>query len=338
MPSSPTTLARSYVLLISEHLQRMGASVDHWLALSGLTRDELHDDAFTLDIETFHRLAVDARLLTGEPALGLRLGERWGIQAHGALGVAAMSSRSVRELLALIQRYIGLRIAFLSLRVETHGGEARAVLREILPLGQVRGMVLEAVVSSIKCVLDDVSMGVCQVTAAAFGFPAPAYADDAAAVLGCAVRYGQDWTGLALPERMMDLPLKTSDPRAFRLAEQLCQRELLEVQASSSWVARVQRVLLESRVGFPSLAQTARQLHVTPRTLHRRLVHEGSSYRVILDDLRHRTAVEQLASGHATIQEVSYILGYSDLANFRRAFRRWTGGPPSSVLERSRPD
>jgi len=333
MSVAAPALAVSYVRLIAEQVERLGVPVELWLGPSGITLDQIADASFSLDIQTFRRLALDALMLTDEPALGLRLGERWGVQAHGALGYAAMSSRSIREVLALIQRYIGLRVGFLTLAVEAHPREVRVVLTEILPLGDVREMVLEAVVSSIKGVLEDVSMGACEVEAVAFPFPAPGHAAYAASVLRCPVRYDQLWTGFALSPRMLDLPLKTSDPRAFRLADEMCQRELLHLQARRSWAAQVQRVLLETRVGFPSLEQTARQLHVTPRTLHRRLVAEGSSYRAILDDLRHRTAVEQLKAGHATIQEVAYILGYSDPANFRRAFRRWTGGPPSSARD-----
>ena len=75
---------------------------------------------------------------------------------------------------------------------------------------------------------------------------------------------------------------------------------------------------------------------MTPRTLHRRLVDEGTSFRVILEDLRHRLAVDQLTNGTASIEEIAYILGYSDPANFRRAVRRWTGRPPSRIRQDAR--
>lgn len=55
---------------------------------------------------------------------------------------------------------------------------------------------------------------------------------------------------------------------------------------------------------------------------------EGSSYRAILDELRRESEVEHLTSGDASLEEVAYILGYSDPANFRRAFKRWTGTLP----------
>jgi AraC-like DNA-binding protein len=324
-----STLAAQYVRLIAEQVGRMGVSVDAWLALGGLTRADLDAADFSLDFPTFRRLCLDAMTLTEEPGLGLLIGQQLGMQAHGALGYAAMSSRTLREVVELIQRYIGLRIALVTLSIEAHPAEVRATLVEIVPLGDVRGMVIEGVVTTIKNVLDDVSMGAADVVRASFALPDPDHVEVAASVLRCPVAYGQDWSGLALDPGCLDLPLKMSDPKAFRLAQELCDRELVELQASRSWVARVQRVLLESRVGFPSLEATARRLHVTPRTLHRRLVAEGSSYRKVLEALRFRIAADQLTQGDASIEEIAYILGYGDPANFRRAFRRWAGMPPS---------
>jgi len=330
--SDPTSaLAVPYVRLISGELARMGVSVPHWLGLSGIRPGQLADEGFTLDVAAFRSLSLDARRLSGEPALGLRVGEAMGVQAHGALGYAAMSSRTIREVLALIQRYVGLRIALVSLQVEELEGETRVVLHELLPLGDVREMALEGVACTIRNLLRDVSMGACEVDAVCFGFPDPGYPALAETLLRAPVRYEQGWTGLSLSPRMLDLPLKMSDPRAFRLAEDLCSRELLHLEHRRSWEARVQKVLLESRIGFPSLDETARRLKVTPRTLHRRLETEDTSFRAILEAMRHRSAMEQLTAGDASIEEVAYILGYSDPANFRRAFRRWTGGPPSRV-------
>jgi AraC-like DNA-binding protein len=92
--------------------------------------------------------------------------------------------------------------------------------------------------------------------------------------------------------------------------------------------------LLEKQNGFPSLQATARLLHMTPRTLHRRLVDEGSSFREILESVRHTLAVAHLRAGKFSIEEVAYVLGYSDLSNFRRAFKRWESIPPSVFLDR----
>lgn len=73
---------------------------------------------------------------------------------------------------------------------------------------------------------------------------------------------------------------------------------------------------------------------MTPRTLHRRLIDEGTSFRELLEEVRHTLAVEHLKSGRFSIEEIAYTLGYSDLANFRRAFKRWEDVPPSESRAR----
>jgi AraC-like DNA-binding protein len=132
---------------------------------------------------------------------------------------------------------------------------------------------------------------------------------------------------------VVDQPLRTADPAAFEHAEKLCERELQNLVSDASVSARVRRLMLAKQVNFPSLTVTARILHMTPRTLHRRLLDEGTSFQEILDEVRHSLAMEYLKSQHMTIQELAYTLGYGDTANFRRAFKRWTGVAPSFFRE-----
>jgi AraC-like DNA-binding protein len=209
------------------------------------------------------------------------------------------------------------------------------VFTEALPLGDIERPVLEAVVLSIKNVLDSITMGGCQVRQVAFPFEAPEYAALARDIFGCEVRYGQTWTGFSCSPEVLDVPLKLADPGAFQAAQLICQRELDRLAANESLAARVRRLLLEKQRGFPTLAVAARLFHMTPRTLHRRLVDEGTSYRELLESVRHTLAVEHVNSGRFSMDEIAYRLGYTDLANFRRAFKRWESVPPS--VFRSRP-
>ena len=78
---------------------------------------------------------------------------------------------------------------------------------------------------------------------------------------------------------------------------------------------------------------TARLLYVTPRTLHRRLQREQTSYKQILREVRHALAIEHLKSGRLSVEEIAWTLGYSDVANFRRAFRQWEGVAPSDYRQ-----
>jgi AraC-like DNA-binding protein len=120
-----------------------------------------------------------------------------------------------------------------------------------------------------------------------------------------------------------------ADAAAFREAELICQREQMKLSEKTTLSARIRRLVLEKQNGYPSLAVTARLFHMTPRTLHRRLLDEGTTFKQILKEVRHSLAVEHIKSGRLTIQEIAYSLGYNDVANFRRAFKQWEGVPPS---------
>ncbi|WP_247039850.1 helix-turn-helix transcriptional regulator [Burkholderia cepacia] len=92
---------------------------------------------------------------------------------------------------------------------------------------------------------------------------------------------------------------------------------------------RGRRLMLERVGAFPSQQSTAQLLNMTPRTLLRRLADDGTSYREILENVRHALAVESVKSGKLSLQEIAFLLGYDSLGNFRRAFIRWEGMSPS---------
>jgi AraC-like DNA-binding protein len=329
MDDQGSALLVQYVRQIADQLGGMGVDVGRWLGRSRLSRERLDDPALAVPYPTFRRLALDAVSMSHEPALGLLIGERLVASSHGMVGYAALSSGTIRQALELVERYASLRTSLVSISHEVHPGEVRIVFAETRPLGDIQHLVLEADMLSVKNVLDSMSMGVCHVGTVAFPFDAPDYAPLARDLFRCDVKYGQPWAGAVLPREVMDVPLKMSDPEAFREAALICQRELDKLTANSSLAARVRRLLLEKQNGFPSLQVTARMFHMTPRTLHRRLVGEGTSFHALLEDVRRTLAVEHVKSGRLGIEEIAYMLGYSDLANFRRAFRRWESMPPS---------
>ena len=324
------TILVQYVRQIADQLEGMGVDIDRWLGRSALSREQLNGPSLALAYPTFQTLARDALSMSGEPALGLLIGERLLANSHGMVGYAALSSGTIRQALELVEHYAPLRTSLISISHTLDAAELRIVFGEPRPLGDMQRLVLEAIILTIKNVLDSISMGDCQVRMIAFPFDAPDYAPLARDFFRCDVRYGQSWAGAVLPREVIDVPLKMGDPEAFREAAQICERELGKLTANESLAARVRRLLLEKQNGFPSLPVTARMLRMTPRTLHRRLVDEGTSFHALLEDVRRTLAVEHVKSGRFAIEEIAYMLGYSDLANFRRAFRRWESVPPSA--------
>jgi AraC-like DNA-binding protein len=79
----------------------------------------------------------------------------------------------------------------------------------------------------------------------------------------------------------------------------------------------------------------AKQMYMSESTLQRRLAAEGVRYQELLDQVRHRLAIEYLQGTQLPIAEITQLLGFSNPANFRRAFKRWSAKSPSEVREKS---
>jgi AraC-like DNA-binding protein len=139
---------------------------------------------------------------------------------------------------------------------------------------------------------------------------------------------------------ILDLPVVTSDPAAMELARVQLDRELA-VQAEAATEAgtllgAVRRAIVgRSGDDLRALDEVARKLHVSTRTLKRRLAEQGSSFSAIVDEVRRQRALLLLEDRRLAVEEVAARLGYSDAANFTRAFRRWTGKTPVAFRGRS---
>jgi AraC-like DNA-binding protein len=151
------------------------------------------------------------------------------------------------------------------------------------------------------------------------------------------VRFSAPGNLVRLPLSYLDLPTVLADPLASRQAIELCEREL-EFAAGSEddIVEQVQHLLRTQQQGYPSLMQLADSLHLSSRTLKRRLQQQGTSFSLMLDDMRHRDARRLLGEGRLPVQKVAERLGYQDPANFTRAFQRWQGETPSQYRQRGK--
>jgi AraC-like DNA-binding protein len=131
---------------------------------------------------------------------------------------------------------------------------------------------------------------------------------------------------------VLDLPLPAADPTLRQVLESYARHLAAQLPEASSLAGRVRSVLHAAlHGGRPDLASVAKALHVSARTLQRRLSEEGTSHQRLLDEERERLAREYVGSSSLSLQEIAFMLGFSDQAAFHRAFVRWTGQTPGRL-------
>jgi len=317
-----------HALHLLELLREWGVEPGDLLEGTALDEEVLADPSLYLDVPTLERLAANAREATGFDGLGILLGMRMRISAHGYLGFAAMTAPTTRAALAVAARYVPIRTEVLGLGLEEEGDRAAIVIDERADLGTARDAVIFALMVGIRQMGQELTgreiTGHAEVT-----FPEPGYYSALPGAELFDVRFEQPANRLVFDASVLDLAIRTADPAAHRLALEQCE-QALTAGAGGSWVVRVRSALPDRERGYRSVDDVARELGVSTRTLKRRLGEAGTSYSELLDEVRRQRALVLLRADALSVEETADRLGYAEPASFTRAFKRWTGKTPSA--------
>ena len=164
---------------------------------------------------------------------------------------------------------------------------------------------------------------------AALSYSAPDHTHLYKRYLGCPVRFGQPMSELTYPKSILSAKPRLAHGLTSKILRDTCDRILGEVKTSTGVAGEVYQIIASTPGHSPSMENVAKQLATTVRTLNRKLHAEGTSFTQILDDVRCNLASEYLRSTRLSIEDISELVGFSEAANFRHAFRRWTGSTPA---------
>ena len=148
--------------------------------------------------------------------------------------------------------------------------------------------------------------------------------------VGCGLSCGQMVKGMRWV--VGDTNTTGADPDLFDLLEQVCRERVGALPDRRDLRARAENVIVELLpYSAPSLDRVARRLGTSSRSLGRRLAEEGTSFKVLVDELRRELARRYLEQGVHRPKSIAALLGYKDLSAFHHAFRRWTGTTPAAA-------
>ncbi len=294
-----------------------------------LSLEQLADPTTRVPLRVCEAVVARATQLTGEPALGVHLGLRMRVSSHGFLGFAAMTANTVRDALELAVRFSSIRTSAIELALVVEAETASLVISERVDLGALRELVVLALLVGIWQLGTELT-GHAPEGYAECAFPAPAR------ILAPTVermRFDRPAHRLVFPSKLLAMKLRNADTVATRLAIEQCEREL--ASTSDGELGTRIRAALE-RDAATTLLEVAKTMHLSTRTLKRRLAEQGTTFSKIRDDLRRQRALLLVDNRALSIGEVAAKLGYTELPNFTRAFRKWTGSTPIAYRLRSR--
>jgi AraC-like DNA-binding protein len=330
-----------YAAQLVQLSQRWRVDASELLEATSLTPALLEDPQAHISPLALAELVLRALRLTDEPGLGFYYGLQLKLSSHGAVGMAALASATLREALHVAERFVTLRAPYLRLSASLVGERAELTLHtpgaEQLD-ERLIVFVTEALFTALVQI-GNMLLGRALSGMVELAYREPQHFSGFAHLWPGPVRFARGHSRLVFPTKLLDEPLRMADEVAARRALLECERELATLQQTSSLLASVRHQLSRRALGFPSLTELARERHVSARTLKRKLAEQGTSYRRLLDELRRDRALALLEAENHTVEQVAEQLGYSDGANFNRAFRRWLSVSPSEWrAQQARPE
>lgn len=334
---APRVSARIGALIVQVAGAR-GVDVQRLMADAGC------DPAWLGDAEARMPLAVEERLwncaaeLTGDPLFGLHAAAAIRPGAFDVLDYAVRTAPDLRTALQRLARYNRLVhdlatfegvLAGDAVRIEHRFDEAGA-----RPCRQAAEFTLASLVVVAS------QIGGQPVHALAVEFAHPAAGDDQAfqAVFGVAPRFDAPVSCLTLSAEVLDRPVPAADPGLSRIVTAHAERLLAAHTPVPEGIAtQVRRLLADGMANGPmALRQIAQRLHLSERSLQRRLDDEGTRFADLVDEVRRELALRYVADERLALGEVAYLLGFAEPSPFHRAFKRWTGTTPAAA-RRARP-
>ncbi|WP_257458850.1 AraC family transcriptional regulator [Archangium lipolyticum] len=302
---------------------------------AGLDPAVLRDPEARIPLSAFERLMEALASRVKEPTLGLELAREFTLEAYGVGGLVLMASPTLREGFERAFRYQRLWEDFERLALEPCEGGGRLRFLSHEPRRPVHWLLAE-------CILAELLLATRALTATPvvplwvhFEHEPPSDTSAHEAFFGTPVFFGAPTTEIAFSNATLDLPLTHANALFLSFFEQQAKVKVEQLPSTSLLSEQVRTALRGALGGGDySLVAVAAKLHMSPRTLQRRLREEGISHEVLLDGLRQELARVYLEK-RLSISEISFLLGYSNPTAFHRAFKRWTGSSPEYYRARS---
>lgn len=319
------------VATIMEALTAEGVSFADALANVQISKRAISSPATRVSLNQVIECCRNAVRLSRDPRFAYHAGQRFHISTYGMYGFAILSSTDFRKTMHFAEKYhqLATPLAAISFKEEDDRG-IWTIVPEPHPSvdAQLYKFIVELSLGIFMSLFREV-MGpsfVAREFQVSYGPP-----DDAQSyphTFGCGAHFSQPENKFIFDAAWLDQTPNLGNEITYSEILTLCDQLMDELRLRVGLVGKVREILLVNLTRPTSFAAVASHLRMTTRTLRRRLAEENMSYRKLSDELRMYVAIKYLRDTELSIEDIAHCLGFSEAANFRHAFRRWTKAAP----------
>ena len=278
------------------------------------------------------------RAIAGLPGEGhgLEQGDRQTLAEFGLIGLAMMTATDFGGALRLGVRFAPISGALLDLALDEGDADGVAVVMRMRTREPaIEAYLCEELITSCINLCRGLLGPAFKEQRIDLGYAPPRHAARYSEYFDAPVRFACRDTRVVIARHWLSVPMPAANPDTARQMLALCRAQMPSEQPPASIVHTLERRLALQVSGNPKLTDLAAELHLTDRTLRRQLRAAGTGFRELHDKVRARCAQELLQRPEMPISQVAAAVGFHDVRDFRRAFKRWTGSLPSDFRKQA---
>ena len=331
----------NYARILFRHLRLSEENHQGYFQGTNVSYDELMSLDGTISGDELSRMYRNALAISDKEDIGLSVGLQLHLSAHGPLGVATYSGPNLRTALTLLATYGQTRTEFFDISLSEHPKGLKVNFAETRDLGDLRVFVTESVFSGLFSAIH-FFVGSGQFNGEClFAYPKPSYGRVYRDRFGHKITFDHSATEVIVPEPLLSTPSIVADPVLHQQAVAICEAHLQQIrtgeitQTERSTEQVISKLISDNPGKLWTLNDVAANLHLSPRTLIRKLNAEGTTFQRVRDSLAKQQVISYLAEASLSIESIGHLVGFSDTSSFRRSFKRWFGETPSQYRARS---
>lgn len=311
-----------------------GIEPERLMAGTRLAPADLKDPESTLSAA--QELRVIRNLCASIPRVahaGLAVGLTYRLSAYGLLGYGLLSSADGEAALALARRLLPLTYTFAAIAFTSDGAMMQVAFKPAPDLaGDTARFVVERAMGATARVMRDVIGPDFRLASFELAGPAGPGRSVVSTVFDAPVRHGHALDAIRFRHALLRQPLPQANPMTAQMCERMC-RDLLRKRSPRVDTATFIRERLASQpfTHPPLVAEYARMLNASERTLKRRLREEGTTFRALSNRARLDRADALIQEGRMSLAQIAADLGFSEATTFTQAYKKWTGITPSQA-------
>lgn len=333
MPPEPISVSVTVLSQLFLYLSSLKVDVDAFLHSIGVDPHSVQSPDARIPVDTYLHIQDGAAEYIHDPYLGLHMGEFAEAGSWSILGYVMMNCKNLGEAFEKSGKYSRIIGNMIEARADLRFNKIHVVVFTPPHAPKMTRHCYESTLSSsvrMMRVLTGVHLCPLEVT---FAYPRPESTAEYDRVFGCPVKFGQKENSMTLDWGIVNTPVRMANPDLLAHFEQYAQTLLDEMQRKDEHTRAVTRIIL-SRLDDESLSieKVAREMAVSVRTLQKRLEEEGVVFSDLLREVRQRLAQKYLRENYS-VEQITYLLGFSEPSVFRKAFKKWSGVTPREYRE-----